>query len=268
MTYNRALVTILLAVVATLSCAAWAQVAAGPGTTPATPSAASTATPADSTVQLQGAPISAAPQAAAASAPDTPAQAAPGETQFADRYPRYKVRPGDAMDITFTFSPEMNQTVAVQPDGFINLKEVGDVRVQDQTTAEVRETVRKAYANTLRDPVITVVLKDFTKPYFIAGGQVLHPGKYELRDSTTVAEAVAVAGGFTSASKHSEVWVYRRLPGDRMEVKRLNMKKMLAKGDLHEDVRLQNGDMLFVPQNTFSKVKDVIVPRPTVAIRP
>lgn len=187
---------------------------------------------------------------------------------FSERFPRYKVAAGDAMDINFTFSPELNQSVTVQPDGFINLREVGDVHVQDQTTTEIADTIRKAYSKMLKDPVVSVILKDFNKPYFIAGGQVLHPGKYELRATTTLAQALQVAGGFTEASKHSEVWLYRWLPGDRLEVKKIDVKKMLAKGDLREDVRLQNGDMLFVPQNNLSKVKSLVVPRTTISVRP
>jgi polysaccharide biosynthesis/export protein len=48
------------------------------------------------------------------------------------------------------------------------------------------ETLRQAYAKILKNPVISVVLKDFEKPYFIANGQIGRPGKYELRGETTV----------------------------------------------------------------------------------
>src|SRR5687767_1945543 len=51
-----------------------------------------------------------------------------------DRYPRYRLRSGDVLDLNFPFTPEFNQTVSVQPDGYINLRGVGDIRVQDKTT--------------------------------------------------------------------------------------------------------------------------------------
>src|SRR5437870_4962478 len=95
---------------------------------------------------------------------------------FEQRYPRYQLRPGDVMELTFTFTPEFNQTVTVQPDGYINLRGAGDARVQDQTTPQVVETVRAAYSKILRDPAITVELKEFEKPYFVVGGEVIHPG--------------------------------------------------------------------------------------------
>ena len=45
---------------------------------------------------------------------------------FQERYPRYRLHAGDILDLTFTFTPEFNQTVTVQPDGYINLRGVGD----------------------------------------------------------------------------------------------------------------------------------------------
>src|SRR5262245_7457553 len=96
------------------------------------------------------------------------AQQAPGEDRspaFQERYPRYRIRAGDVMELNFSFTPEFNQTLTVQPDGYVNLRSVGDIRVQDRTVPEVMDAVRKAYVGILRDPVVTVELKDFEKPY-------------------------------------------------------------------------------------------------------
>jgi polysaccharide export outer membrane protein len=110
----------------------------------------------------------------------------------------------------------------------------------------------------LQNPAFTVELKDFEKPYFIASGQVTRPGKYELRGDTTVAQAVAVAGGFNEKAKHSQVLLFRRVSDEWVEVKQLDMKKMFQEANLSEDLHLQPGDMLFVPQNFLSKVKSFI----------
>jgi polysaccharide export outer membrane protein len=90
---------------------------------------------------------------------------------------------------------------------------------------------------------------------FVAGGQVGRPGKYELRSPTTAAEAVQIAGGFTDASKHSQVVVFRRISNGIVETHVLNLKMMLASRNLEEDQELKPGDMLFVPQNRISKIK-------------
>jgi polysaccharide export outer membrane protein len=178
--------------------------------------------------------------------------------QLQGRDTRYQLCAGDSFDVSFELSPEFNQTVTVQPDGFVTLKSVGDVRVQDQTVPQLTQTLREAYGKILNDPLITVVLKDFQKPFFVADGQVAHPGRYDMRGNVTLAEAIAVAGGFTEAAKHSQVRLYRRVDNQWMFAKVFNLKQMEKKGDLHEDPLLHPGDMLFVPKNSFSKIKPFI----------
>jgi polysaccharide biosynthesis/export protein len=178
--------------------------------------------------------------------------------QLQPRDTRYHLCSGDSFDVSFELSPEFNQTVTVQPDGYVTLKGVGDMRVQDQTVPQLTETLRAAYAKILNDPQIAVVLKDFQKPFFIADGQVTHPGKYEMRGNVTLAEAVAVAGGFTESAKHSQVRLYRRVDDQWMFAKVFDLKAMEKKGDLHEDPLLHPGDMLYVPKNSLSKIKPFI----------
>jgi polysaccharide export outer membrane protein len=178
--------------------------------------------------------------------------------QFQERYPRYKIRPGDQFDVVFDLSPEFNQTVTVQPDGFVAMRGVGDLRVADQSVPELTVTLKKAYGKILNDPFISLVLKDFEKPYFVADGQVGRPGKYDLRGKTTLVEAIAIAGGFTDSSKHSQVLLFRKVDDQWMEAKIINVKKMEKQGNLKEDPFLHPGDMLFVPKNSFSKISHFI----------
>lgn len=178
-----------------------------------------------------------------------------GTPSLHERNARYRLRKGDAFDLDFALSPEFNQTVAVQPDGYVTLKGAGSTFVEGQTVPELTDTVRAAYAKILHDPVIAIVLKDFEKPYFIASGEVAKPGKYDLRSDLTVTEAVAIAGGFNDKAKHSQVVLFRPLPGGGYEATLLNVKRLLAARDLSEDVQLQPGDMLYVPQSAFSKIR-------------
>jgi polysaccharide export outer membrane protein len=194
--------------------------------------------------------------------PDSPllvsaadADAAPG---LHERNPRYRLRKGDTFDLDFAFSPELNQTVAVQPDGYVTLKGVGSIFVDGQTVPELTETLKAAYAKILHDPVIAIALKDFEKPYFIASGQVAKPGKYDIRSDLTVTEAVAIAGGFNNQAKHSQVVLFRPVSSGGYEAKIINVKKLLASRNLSEDIRLQPGDMLYVPQNAFSRIRPFI----------
>jgi polysaccharide export outer membrane protein len=82
-------------------------------------------------------------------------------------------------------TPEFNQTVTVQPDGYITLRNVGDLRQQGHTLPELTESIKMAYSKILHDPVISVDPKDFEKPYFVVGGQVGKPGKFDWRGDVT-----------------------------------------------------------------------------------
>lgn len=174
--------------------------------------------------------------------------------QFQERYPRYQIESGDSFAVNFQFTPEFNQTLTVQPDGFVTLRGLGDIHVEGKTVPELTQTLQRAYSKILNDPVITIVLQEFDKPYFVAGGQVAKPGKYDLRGETTVVQAIEIAGGLLPSSKHSQVVLYRRAQNGMWEAKLLDVKKMLASKDLTEDMYLRPGDMLFVPQNTISKL--------------
>jgi len=180
------------------------------------------------------------------------------DVQFQERNPRYAIRAGDSFDVTFELSPEFNQSVVVQPDGFITLKGVGDVHVAGQTVPELTKTLHDAYNKILNDPLVVVVLKDFEKPYFTASGQFVHPGKYDLRGDVTLTEAIAMAGGFNETAKHSQVLLFRRVNDDWLEAKVFNVKEMLKQRNLHEDPRLKPGDMVYVPKNAISKIKPFI----------
>ena len=184
---------------------------------------------------------------------------------FQQRHPRYLLRAGDVFDVNFEYSPEFNQTVNVQPDGFITLREAGDIYVQGLTLEQLNQAVRKGYEEILHAPSIAIIPKNFEQPYFVVGGEVKTPGKFDLRGPMTVAEAVALAGGFTESAKHSHVLLFHRESPDKaIVVHTLNIKRMLNHEDLKEDAELRPGDMVYVPQNTLSKIKGYVIPRATV----
>jgi polysaccharide biosynthesis/export protein len=185
---------------------------------------------------------------------DSTGSAAGGPT-LQERHQRYRLRKGDSFQLDFQLSPEFDQTVEVQPDGYVTLKGAGSIFVEGETEPELTETVKAAYGKILHDPVVAVALKDVEKPYFIASGQVEKPGKYDLRSDLTLTEGIAIAGGLNEKSKHSQVVLFRPVPGGGYEARLLDVKKMLASRNLSEDVHLQPGDMLYVPQNALSKIK-------------
>ena len=192
-------------------------------------------------------------------------QANPNETgnDLHKRNWRYRVNPSDILELTFALTPEFNQTVIVQPDGYISLRGVGDVSAAGQTLPELTESLKAAYSKILQDPEIAIDPKEFEKPFFTVGGQVGKPGKFDWYGDITLTQAIAIAGGFTEASKHSQVLLFRRVSDQWTEARIINVKKMMSARNLQEDPELKPGDMLFVPKNALSKIKPFL---PTTSV--
>jgi protein involved in polysaccharide export with SLBB domain len=170
----------------------------------------------------------------------------------AERNPRYRICRDDVLLLSFPLSPELNQKVVVEPDGFISLQSAGEVRVEGLTVPGVVEAVKKAYASTLHDPIVNVDLADFQKPFFTVLGQVGKPGQYDLRYDITVTQAIAVAGGFAATGK-TQVFLYRSVSSNWAEVRELKIKDILNGKNISEDVHLRPGDMIFVPEKAITK---------------
>jgi polysaccharide biosynthesis/export protein len=216
---------------------------------------------------LTGVPISATAQSSAKSqqsgeagvTSNKPTDTAPEDVVST----RYRLGPQDVVELIFPYVPELDQVLTVQPDGYVTVRPVGELRVQGRTVPELRQLLYDAFEKVLREPVITVVLKEFEKPFFVAAGEVKSPGKFDLRGAISVSQALSLAGGFTDSAKHSQVILFRRFSPELVEVKQINVKKMFETKDLSEDYYLRPGDTLYVPRSLMSKLKPYL---PTAGI--
>jgi Periplasmic protein involved in polysaccharide export len=168
---------------------------------------------------------------------------------------RYRLQPGDVFEVQYRYSPEFNQTVTVQPDGYVSLEVGGDLKVAGLTIEQARLAILKKASVRLQDPVATLVLKEFQKPYFVIAGEVSLPGKIEMRERITALQAIMLAGGMKEGARSSQVVVFRRINTDTAEVKLLNLKSIRSTADLENDLTLQPGDMVFVPRDKISKIE-------------
>jgi protein involved in polysaccharide export with SLBB domain len=181
-----------------------------------------------------------------------------GQPQLERRNPRYKVQHSDTLSIAFPLSPEFDEPKAiVQPDGYINLQGAGSVHIEGMTVPEVVDALKKAYTGVLHDPIINVDLIDFQKPYFTVSGQVGKPGEYELRHETTIAEAIAMAGGLAPTAK-TQIFFFHRVSPDWVEVKKFNVNDLLHGKNVNEEPILAAGDMLIVPEKFITKFRKYV----------
>lgn len=189
----------------------------------------------------------------------TETQSSDGRAPFDARYPRYHVMPSDVLSISFPLIPELQTvTVTVQPDGYLTLPNGGGtVYVKGDTVPQIVDTLTKVYSRTMHNPIVAVDLTNFQPPQFTVNGQVGKPGQYPLRIDTTVSEAIAVAGGFLPTAK-MQVFLLHRVSTDWFEVRKLNTKQILNGHNIHEDVHLQAGDMIYVPDKFIANFRKYV----------
>jgi polysaccharide export outer membrane protein len=169
--------------------------------------------------------------------------------------PRYVLRPGDTLDLEYRLTPELNQTVMVQPDGYVNLNVAGNVQVSGLTVDQAHDLIVQKDVVRLKDPELNLVLESFTHPYIVVAGEVAKPGSIELKENTTALGAILQAGGFTADAKAGQVIVFRKVNDSIAEVKILHLSRIHKTAQLEKDMAVQPGDMILVPRDRISNIE-------------
>jgi polysaccharide biosynthesis/export protein PslD len=165
---------------------------------------------------------------------------------------RYRLAPGDVIDLKFAYNPELNETVTLRPDGCISLQRIGDVHAQQLTPLELAARVNEQYAKYLRHPEASVIVRDIAGQKAYVGGEVVAPGTVELRGGLTSLQAILKTGGLRPTARLDNVILMRYAGDERAEVRKLNVKRLLEGRD--PDPVLSPYDVVFVPKSTISKV--------------
>ncbi len=163
--------------------------------------------------------------------------------------PRYTLRAGDVLDLEYRYTPELNQTVTVLPDGYVNLNVVGDVRISDLTVTQAHDLIVRKLQEKLNDPELNLILKEFQQPYVVVAGEVPKPGKIDLREDTTAMQAILLSGGFSASARSGQVLLFRKINSEMAEIRVLKLTKVRKTADLEHDIVLEPGDMLLVPRD-------------------
>lgn len=171
---------------------------------------------------------------------------------------RYRLRPADVLEVQYRYTPEFSQTLTVGPDGYVSLQLLGSVRLGGLTVDEAQALILERARTRLRDPEITLVLREHEKSYVTVAGQVATPGKVEIKGSLTALEAIAMAGGLREDAKQSQVVLLRRFSADEYETRVLDVKHLMTESGVREDIALRPNDLLVVPQDRVGKIDRVL----------
>ncbi len=166
-----------------------------------------------------------------------------------EQRPRYTLRAGDVVEMALRYTPEYNQTLTVQPDGYINVNLAGEIQVVGLTISQTHDAIEKLLSERLNHPEINLTLKQFERPYVTIGGEVQAPGKIEFQPNMTAMQAVLLAGGFRASARETRIVVFRHLDKDIGEVRTIDLHKIRKTKDLERNMALEPGDMILVPAN-------------------
>jgi polysaccharide export outer membrane protein len=180
----------------------------------------------------------------------------------------YRLGPGDVLVLILTGDVERVQQLQVNREGFVVIQQVGQVYVANLTLAQLEDQLYgrlgRVYSGIRRDPnartKFQLSIGRLRNIQVYVAGEVVRPGAYQVSAAGTVLTALYAAGGPSSNGSFRRVEVRR---GGKL-VDSLDLYDYLMRGINQTDVRLETGDVVFVPvHGGFTKVAGKVV-RPSV----
>jgi polysaccharide export outer membrane protein len=139
-------------------------------------------------------------------------------TQVADTpLSEYRIGVGDKLNVRVFQVPDLSfDGLVIDTSGNIQMPLIGAVAGSGRTSGELAsEIARRLAAQYLRDPQVTVTVTEAASQKITVDGAVTTPGVYEMRGSTSLLQAVAMAQGPTAMADLSKVAVFRTIDGQR-----------------------------------------------------
>ena len=159
----------------------------------------------------------------------------------------YVIGANDVLTINVWKEPDISRTVPVRSDGKISLPLVGELQAGGQTPRQLEHEITKHLQSYISEPEVTVIVTDSKSQKVNIMGMVTRPGAYLLTSSTTVLDAIAMAGGFKDFAKQKSIYVLRPAPDGTQQRIPFNYKDVIKGKNPAENVRLQAGDTVVVP---------------------
>jgi polysaccharide export outer membrane protein len=166
---------------------------------------------------------------------------------------RYKIAPGDSVQIFVWRNPEVSTSVPVRPDGFLSAPLMEEVPAAGKTPAELARDLEKILATYLREPLVTVIVTGFVGIFpeqIRVVGEAAKPQALLYRDSMTLLDVMIAVGGLTKFADGNNTTLVRIVDGEQQQF-RLRIDDLLKFGDISANVDMKPGDILIVPEGWF-----------------
>ncbi|MGB5834183.1 MAG: XrtA/PEP-CTERM system exopolysaccharide export protein [Thiohalocapsa sp.] len=184
----------------------------------------------------------------------TPKHPALPEATYQLRYAhKYKVGPGDSVEIFVWRYPEVSTTVPVRPDGYISAPLLEDVPAAGKTPTELARDLEEALSVFLRDPLVTVIVQGFVGVFpeqIRVLGEATEPLALQYRDGMTLLDLMIAVGGITEFANGNRSVLVRFEDGEQMQYT-VRLRDLIEEADLSANVDLQPGDILLIPESWF-----------------
>lgn len=158
----------------------------------------------------------------------------------------YVIGAEDVLGVVFWREAELSGDVIVRPDGRITLPVIGELVAAGLTPPQLQKQIHDAATKYINDPNVAVVVRTINSRKVFVTGRVTTPGTYDLKQSTTVLQAIALAGGLTEYADAKNITVLRTRNG-KTEVLKFNYRDVAKGRRLDQNVLLGPGDTIVVP---------------------
>lgn len=165
-----------------------------------------------------------------------------------DRSSKYVLAPGDVVEIKFFYHSQLNERTPIRPDGRISLQLVDDIQASGLTPMELDQALTEAYARHIKDPELSVLVKEFAQRQVYVGGEVNQPGLIRSQESISALRAIFQSGGFKDTGNLESVVILRYDGTPTPVFLIVNLKNTLKHGAEQQDIWLQPYDVVFVPK--------------------
>jgi len=162
----------------------------------------------------------------------------------------YNLNPGDQLEISVWNEENLQKIITVLPDGRISFPLVGHMQAAGKSASEIETLIAKKLAPFIADPEVNVTVTSTRGNVVYVVGKVLKPGPIVMIQSTTVMQALAMAGGLNEFASANSIKIIRRgAPEDADGEQLLKVRYSdLEKGsDLTTNHLLKYGDVIVVP---------------------